>query len=74
MRFEYVFALSCLGLALFNSVRAWWFWRQQQKVMMVISLCFLGLALVASAYMGFQGWRADQQQAQENAQIAPASR
>lgn len=72
MRFEFVFALAFLGLALFNSLRAWWFWRKQQRIMMVVSLCFLGVALIASAYMGVAGWKAQRQQERdEAAQVAP---
>jgi len=71
MRLEYTFALGFLVLVVFNLLRSLWFWRKKQRIMLAVSLCFLGVALVAAAYMGYQGWQAQQREQEEAAQVAP---
>ncbi len=69
MQPEYAFALACLGLTVFNGLRAWWAWRNGQRIMACISMGFFVLALCASAFMGYQGWRAEKKQQAESRQF-----
>ncbi len=69
MQPEYVFALACLGLTVFNGLRSWWAWRNGQRIMAFVSLGFCILALGASGFMAYQGQQAEKKREAESWQF-----